>query len=84
MSKGLEEIKTLRGFNKVELNNDKNINKSLDTIEKELKALEITKKFIWVENDKLMCGRYADIEIELDEEDFENKEEFDLLKEMIK
>ena len=41
MSKGLKEIKTLRGFNQVELNNDKNINKSLDIIEDELKVLKI-------------------------------------------
>lgn len=36
MSKELDEIKTLRGFNQVELNNDKNINKSLDIIEQAL------------------------------------------------
>ena len=30
-----------------------------------------------------MCGRYADTEIELEEEDFENKEEFNLLKEVL-
>ena len=41
MSKGLEEIKTLRGFNQVELNNDENINKSLDIIEDKLKTLKI-------------------------------------------
>lgn len=40
MSKALEEIKTLRGFNQVELNNDENINKSLDIIENKLKVLE--------------------------------------------
>ena len=33
----LEEIKTLRGFNQVELNNDENINKSLDIIEQTIK-----------------------------------------------
>ena len=40
MSKELEEIKTLRGFNQVELNNDKNINKSLDVIEQALQELQ--------------------------------------------
>ena len=40
MSKELEEIKTLRGFNQVELNNDENINKSLDIIKQALKRLE--------------------------------------------
>lgn len=43
MSKELEaldEVKTLRAFNLVELKNDKNINKSLDIIEKALQRLE--------------------------------------------
>ena len=40
MSKELEEIKTLRGFNRVELNNDENVNKSLDIIEQALHRLE--------------------------------------------
>ena len=45
------------------------------------RVLEIIKgKVIWVENGKLMCGRYADTEIELEEDDFEDKKEFDLLK----
>ena len=44
MSKALEEIKTLRGFNKVELNNDENINKSLDIIEQALQRLEAIEK----------------------------------------
>lgn len=40
MSKALEEVKILRGFNKVELKNDKNVNKSLDIIEQALQRLE--------------------------------------------
>ena len=56
-----------------------------DVLEKKSKEQEkvlesIKNKIIWVENDKLMCGRYADIEIELEEDDFENREEFELLK----
>ena len=48
------------------------------------KVLKIIKgKVIWIENDKLMCGRYADTEIELEEEDFENKEEFNTLRGML-
>lgn len=54
-----------------------------DYFMKQEKALEIIKRFIWIENDKLKCGRYADIEIELDKSDFENKEEYDLLKEVL-
>lgn len=56
----------------------------LDTIEKYLKALEIIKRFIWVEDGKLNCGRYCDVEIELDEEDFEDEEELKLLLEVLK
>lgn len=79
MSKGLEEIKTLRGFNQVELNNDKNINKSLDIIEKELKALEIIKDYNWFSfNEKrgfvVFCNDIMDIA---------NEEEFNLLKEVL-
>ncbi len=60
MSKELEEIKTLRGFNQVELNNDKNINKSLDVIEQALQELQAIKsaepsealdKFDYIGND---------------------------------
>jgi hypothetical protein len=35
-SEALKEIKTLRGFNQVELNNDENVNKSLNIIEQAL------------------------------------------------
>lgn len=44
--KELEEVKTLRGFNTVELNNDENINKSLDIIEQALQRLEAIEKQI--------------------------------------
>lgn len=57
----------------------------LSIIEKELKALEIIKEylFVFVENGQLKSGRYADIEILLDESDFETKEEYELLKEVL-
>lgn len=45
-SEALEEIKTLRGFNQVELNNDKNINKSLDVIEQALLKAQGQKKVL--------------------------------------
>jgi hypothetical protein len=46
-SEALEEIKTLRGFNQVELNNDENVNKSLNTIQQALlKAQEQEAKFL--------------------------------------
>ena len=55
----------------------------LKLVENKLKALEIIKKFIWVEDGKLKCGRFGDIEIELDKSDFESKEYFDTLKEVL-
>jgi len=73
-------------LNKYKIINKTRVYKEIAECSKEQsKVLNIIKeKVIWVENDKLMCGRYADIEIELDEEDFESKEEFDLLKEVLK
>ena len=57
----------------------------LSVIEKELKALEIIKEysFVFVENGQLKSGKYGDIEILLDESDFETKEEYELLKEVL-
>lgn len=52
-----------------------------DIIEKELKAFEIIKDFIWIENGEMHLGLYGDIEITLREDDFESKEKYDLLKE---
>lgn len=58
--------------------------KELDIIEKDLKALEIIKEqgFLFVEKGKLYCGRYGDIEVLLEEDDFEDKHEYELLKEV--
>lgn len=60
--------------------------KCKEVIEKELKALEIIKEcsFVFVENGQLKSGRYADIEILLDKDDFETKEDYELLKEVLK
>ena len=57
---------------------------AIEKIEKELNALEIIKKysFVFVEKGELKSGKYADIELLLDETDFENKEEYELLKEV--
>lgn len=62
MTKGQSEVRTLRGFNNRELGNDKNVNKSLDIIEKELKALETLKKNIKV---KIDYGTNRDISVAL-------------------
>ena len=51
----------------------------------DLEVLEIIKKhsFLFVEKGKLYCGRYGDIELLLDEDNFENKQEYELLKEVL-
>lgn len=53
-----------------------------DEFMKQKKALDFIKKFIWVEDGKLKCGRRDSFVIELYEPDFETKEEFNLLKEV--
>lgn len=64
---------------------DDEFSKELNIIRKDLEALEIIKKysFVFVEDGQLKSGRYADIEILLDEDDFETKEEYELLKEVL-
>lgn len=54
-----------------------------EDVEKELKALEIIKDFVWIENDEIHLGLYGDSEIVLRENDFESKEKYDLLKEVL-
>lgn len=50
-SEALEEIKTLKGFNQVECDNDENVNKSLDIIKQALlKAQEQEKKLNFLED----------------------------------
>lgn len=83
MSKGLEEIKTLRTVNKREFDNDKNINKSLDIIEKELKALEIIKnKSVMVFLLKV-CKNINEYNEHTSSVDELTQEEFVLLKEVL-
>ena len=64
---------------------NKDVAKRLAIIAKDLEALEIIKKysFVFVEDGQLKSGRYADVEILLDESDFETKEEYELLKEVL-
>lgn len=56
----------------------------LNKIDKDLKALEIIKehRFLFVEKGQLYCGRYGDIELLLEEDDFQDKHEYELLKEV--
>lgn len=57
-----------------------------ENINKNLKVLEIIKNygFVFAKKGQLYCGRLGDLELELDEDDFDSKEEFDLLKECFK
>ena len=62
----------------------KNLNKEeIEQVRKSLKVLEIIKKqsFLFVEGGLLNCGICGDAEVFLDEDDFENKEEYELVKE---
>ena len=56
----------------------------LNKIDKDLKALEIIKehRFLFVEKGQLYVGRYADTELLLEEDDFQDKQEYELLKEV--
>lgn len=81
---GLEALNILaRNVESLEIDTFYECKGAYQTLEKSLKALEIIKRFIWVEDGKLKCGRFGDVEIELDESDFESKEEFNLLKEVL-
>ena len=84
----LEVSKQLKDFVLEFIKNDldrKFINCSFDIIEKNLKVLDIIKEqgFLFVEKGQLYCGRYGDIEVLLEEDDFEDKHEYDLIKEVL-
>lgn len=66
---------------KINIRNIKGLNK----LRKEADALKIikNKSLIWVENGKLKCGNFGDVEIIIDEDRFDNKEEYELLKEVL-
>ena len=82
LEKIVDEIKWTHNDGKTLTRFDK---EQVDIIEKELNALEIIKKysFVFVEKGELKSGKYADIELLLDETDFENQEEYELLKEVL-
>lgn len=54
----------------------------IEQIKKSLEVLEIIKShaFLFVEKGQLYCGEYGDTELLLDEDDFETKEDFTLVK----
>ena len=63
--------------------NNKIINAE-NQIEKDLKALEIIKehRFLFVEKGQLYVGKCCDVELLLEEDDFEDEHEYELLKEV--
>ena len=79
MSKGLEALEYI-GFCQIVNGKEEKFN----IIEKELRALEIIKKqgFLFVEKGKLYVGRYGDVELLLEEDDFQDEHEYELLKEV--
>ena len=98
MSKGLEALNSLKSMACVEagpqnkyityakeMEHNEMVEEKYNIIEKELKVLEMLKKysFVFVEKGELKSGKYADIELLLDETDFENQEEYELLKEVL-
>lgn len=85
--KSLEVLKQLKDFVLEFTKNDldrKFINGSFDIIKKELEALEIIKehRFLFVEKGQLYVGRCCDVELLLEEDDFQDEQEYELLKEV--
>lgn len=52
-------------------------------VKKELKALDVIKEFVWMEDGEIRLGLHGDVEIPLKEGDFKSKKEYDLLKEVL-
>ena len=84
------------GYNVVMVNKITNDNLSVEALEYILEKqdeLEINSKevlerikeqgFLFVEKGQLYCGRYGDIEVLLEEDDFQDKHEYELLKEVL-
>lgn len=85
--KSLEVLKQLKDFVLEFTKNDldrKFINGSFDIIKKELEALEIIKehRFLFVEKGQLYVGRCCDVELLVEEDDFQDEQEYELLKEV--
>ena len=67
-----------------DLNRLEEVEKENKRLKTDLEALEIIKEqgFLFVEKGKLYVGRYGDIEVLLEEDDFQDKHEYELLKEV--
>ena len=85
--KSLEVLKQLKDFVLEFTKNDldrKFINGTFDIIKKELEELEIIKehRFLFVEKGQLYVGRCCDVELLVEEDDFQDEQEYELLKEV--
>lgn len=67
-----------------DLNHLEELEKENERLKKDLEALEIIKKhlFLFVEKGQLYVGRYGDVELLLEEDDFQDEHEYELLKEV--
>ena len=57
---------------------------AIEKIEKDLEVLEIIKehRFLFVDKGELYVGQCCDVELLLEEDDFQDKHEYELLKEV--
>ena len=57
---------------------------AIERIEKDLEVLEIIKehRFLFVDKGELYVGQCCDVELLLEEDDFQDKHEYELLKEV--
>lgn len=73
------------GVIKQDLDRLEELKKENERLKKDLKALEIIKehRFLFVEKGQLYVGRYGDVELLLEEDDFQDEHEYELLKEVL-
>ena len=85
----LDRLEKLEKENEILKENSKKICECdvdrLNKIEKDLEALEIIKehRFLFVEKGQLYVGRCCDVELLLEEDDFQDKQEYELLKDVL-
>lgn len=83
IEKDLEEKELLETELKLEKDKVKYVMKQLKKQDKILDILKVESCLIWAENGEIYSGRYGDIEIPLDEDDFNGKENYEIIKEWL-
>ena len=81
--KDLDQKGLLESELKLEKDKVKYVMKQLKKQDKILEILKVESCLLWAENGKLYSGRYGDIEIPLDEWDFNGKENQKVIKEWL-